>query len=157
MYTSSLGAPAMDVGRADGLIRCSLFSKVTGNISRFGQTGAAADAAHAHAGTAALAVTLLSAELAKDPVSTCKGISIWVSERYELEMNCHGAFLIRLPCCMELRATVTTVHQERLKSSRHFLILGQRGTNRETLSWLVLISLSNVLWDVSLNLYVMWV
>lgn len=118
MYTSSLGAPAMDVGRADGLIRCSLFSKVTGNISRFGRTSAAADAAHA--GSAALPVTLLSAELAKDPVSTCKEISILVSERYELEMNCHGAFLILLLCCMELQATVTTVHQEPLESFQHF-------------------------------------
>lgn len=110
MYTSSLGAPAMDVRKADGLIRCSLFSKVTGNISRFGQTSAAADAAHV--GTLPLSVTLLSAELAKDPVSACKGISILVSERYELEMNCHGAFLILLVCRMELQATVTTVHQE---------------------------------------------
>lgn len=101
MYTSSLGAPAMDVGKADGLIRCSLFSKVTGNIGRFGQTSAAA-----HAGMAPLSVTLLSAELAKDPVSTCKGISILVSERYELEMNCHGAFLILLVRRMELQAAV---------------------------------------------------
>lgn len=73
MYTSSLGAPAMDVRRADGLIRCSLFSKVTGNISRFGPRSAAADA---HVAAAVLPVTLLSAEPAKKPVSTCKGISI---------------------------------------------------------------------------------
>lgn len=98
MYTSSLGALAMDVGRADGLIRCSLFSKVTGNIGRFGRTSAAAHVAHAD--TAPLSVTLLSAELAKDPVSTCKGISILVSERYELEMNCHRAFLSLLVCRM---------------------------------------------------------
>lgn len=38
MYTSGLGASAMDVRGADGLIRRSLFSKVTRNISTFGQT-----------------------------------------------------------------------------------------------------------------------
>lgn len=118
MYTSSLGAPAMDVGRADGLIQCSLFSKVTRNIGRFGQMSAAAGAGKA--GTVPLSVTLLSAKVAKDPVYTCKGISILVLERYELEMNCHGAFLIALVCRVKLQAAVTTVHREPLGSFHHF-------------------------------------